>query len=200
MHAGPKTAAAIVRHRSDKGRFETRSDLLKVKGIGSKNFLLAAGFVRVCGSQEILDATEVHPESYGVAKALLKLARLDDIASNVATAHETTIDGSRLDAAVQRVDSERDGAACPEPLRGCDSKTLRQVSQALQRAFTARVARNSFDPRFQNQLHAPVFKSQVRTQATNAAVRLLCATLRVLYPVARGWLTRDVACDVGGRR
>lgn len=71
-----KRAEAIVKYREENGRFQSRSDLLKVKSIGPKSFAQCAGFVRINGSADKkynpLDATNVHPESYATAKAIIK--------------------------------------------------------------------------------------------------------------------------------
>ncbi len=66
-----KTAQSIYDYRTTVGRFQKRSDLLKVKGIGEKVFTQCAGFLRVPESDEVLDNTAVHPESYDVAKKLI---------------------------------------------------------------------------------------------------------------------------------
>jgi uncharacterized protein len=66
-----KTAQSINDYRTTVGRFQKRSDLLKVKGIGEKVFTQCAGFLRVPESDEVLDNTAVHPESYDVAKKLI---------------------------------------------------------------------------------------------------------------------------------
>ncbi len=56
-------------HREVHGPFPSRSALLEVKGIGPKNYLLAAGFLRVTAvDADPLDGTEVHPESYDAAR------------------------------------------------------------------------------------------------------------------------------------
>ncbi|NLL46287.1 MAG: RNA-binding transcriptional accessory protein [Clostridiales bacterium] len=68
-----KTARNIYDYRVSAGRFEKRSDLKKVKGIGEKTFTQCIGFLRVPESREVLDNTAVHPESYGAAKNLLRL-------------------------------------------------------------------------------------------------------------------------------
>lgn len=68
-----KTARNIYDYRVSAGRFEKRSDLKKVKGIGEKTFTQCIGFLRVPESKEVLDNTAVHPESYGAAKNLLRL-------------------------------------------------------------------------------------------------------------------------------
>ncbi len=66
------TATKIVAHRDLNGRFNQRSDLKKVKGIGDKAIEQAAGFLRVVDGIEPLDQTSIHPESYAVAKTILK--------------------------------------------------------------------------------------------------------------------------------
>ena len=73
---GPKTASAIVAHRDDQGRFSSRRALLDVSGIGPKTFEQAAGFLRIPRGADELDATPIHPESYGVARAVLDLIGL----------------------------------------------------------------------------------------------------------------------------
>jgi len=74
---GPKLAQAIVAHRDEHGPFQSRSELLKVKGLGPKAYQQAAGFLRVPESKNPLDRTTVHPESYGVVQNLLELAGLN---------------------------------------------------------------------------------------------------------------------------
>ncbi len=70
---GPKLAEAIVAYRDAHGPFPSREALRRVPGVGPKTFQQAAGFVRVPGSAEPLDNTPIHPESYGVARAVLDL-------------------------------------------------------------------------------------------------------------------------------
>ena len=65
------TAQNIVAYREQNGRFHSRSELTKVKGLGKKAFQQCAGFLRVSESGNILDNTAVHPESYEAAKGLL---------------------------------------------------------------------------------------------------------------------------------
>ncbi|KAH8243344.1 hypothetical protein KR032_006618 [Drosophila birchii] len=72
-----KKAEKIIEHRSQKGPFKTRKDLLSVKTIGEKSFVQCAGFVRIeplsVGGrlQNPLDCTWVHPESYKVADSIV---------------------------------------------------------------------------------------------------------------------------------
>lgn len=72
------TAKNIVDYKIENGPFTNRQEILKVKGIGPKAFVQCAGFLRIPESEEILDNTEVHPESYEIAKRIMKYD-LDDI-------------------------------------------------------------------------------------------------------------------------
>jgi len=72
--AGLSAALArnIVEHRSARGPFASRAEVLAVKGVGPRAHHQAAGFLRVYGGSEPLDATPVHPESYEVAKRFMR--------------------------------------------------------------------------------------------------------------------------------
>ena len=61
----------IVTYREENGRFENRKQLLKVAKLGPKAFEQCAGFLRITGGKNPLDATSVHPESYEAAEKLL---------------------------------------------------------------------------------------------------------------------------------
>lgn len=69
---GPKLAKRIVAHRETKGPFTGRAQLKKVKGFGAKTFEQAAGFLRVRGGREALDASAVHPERYELVLRIAK--------------------------------------------------------------------------------------------------------------------------------
>ena len=64
-------AKNIVVYREENGRFTTRKELLKVAKLGPKAFEQCAGFMRITGGTNPLDATSVHPESYEAAMKLL---------------------------------------------------------------------------------------------------------------------------------
>ena len=64
-------AKNIVTYREENGRFENRKQLLKVPKLGPKAFEQCAGFLRITGGKNPLDATSVHPESYEAAEKLL---------------------------------------------------------------------------------------------------------------------------------
>ena len=65
-------ARSIVAYRDEHGRFYNRKELLQVAKLGPKAYEQCAGFLRIHGGDEILDATSVHPESYEATKALME--------------------------------------------------------------------------------------------------------------------------------
>jgi uncharacterized protein len=73
---GPKLAERIVVHRDHNGAFPDRQSLHHVVGLGPKAFEQAAGFLRIRGGDNVLDASAIHPESYPVAEAVLHRAGL----------------------------------------------------------------------------------------------------------------------------
>ncbi|WP_323040337.1 Tex family protein [Gemmobacter sp.] len=68
---GPGLAETIVSHRNANGPFATRRELLKVSRLGPKAFEQCAGFLRIPGGKEPLDASSVHPEAYDVARRIV---------------------------------------------------------------------------------------------------------------------------------
>ena len=70
-------AKNIVNFREENGKFANRKELLKVKRLGKKVYEQCAGFLRVSESDEVLDNTSVHPESYEVAKKLIEILGYD---------------------------------------------------------------------------------------------------------------------------
>ena len=69
---GPALAHNIVNYRSENGAFPNRKALLKVPKMGAKTFEQAAGFLRVTNSDNPLDNSAVHPESYGIVEKMAK--------------------------------------------------------------------------------------------------------------------------------
>ncbi len=69
---GPSLAKRVVEHRESAGRFTRRRELLKVKGLGPKAFEQCAGFLRIQGGREPLDASAVHPERYPLVQRMAK--------------------------------------------------------------------------------------------------------------------------------
>jgi uncharacterized protein len=66
----PTVAKNVLTYRNEHGAFKNRRELLKVPKLGPKAFEQAAGFLRIRDSENPLDNTAVHPESYGVVKAI----------------------------------------------------------------------------------------------------------------------------------
>ncbi len=69
-------AKNIVAYREENGPFTNRKQLKNVSKLGPKAFLNCAGFLRITGGDNPLDATSVHPESYDIAAAVLKRANV----------------------------------------------------------------------------------------------------------------------------
>ncbi len=67
----------IYNYLKTNGRFNTRSELKKVPKMGPKAFEQCAGFLRIYDGSEPLDLTSIHPESYDIAKKILKLFKID---------------------------------------------------------------------------------------------------------------------------
>jgi uncharacterized protein len=74
---GTSLAEAVVAHRNQNGPFKTRKELLKVARLGPKAFEQCAGFLRIAGGKEPLDASAVHPEAYGVARRIVEACGRD---------------------------------------------------------------------------------------------------------------------------
>ncbi|WIF88384.1 Tex family protein [Acholeplasma laidlawii] len=62
----------LVNYRNDIGGFKSREDLLKVPSLGPKTYEQAVGFLRIPESNEVLDQTSIHPESYELAREVMK--------------------------------------------------------------------------------------------------------------------------------
>ena len=62
----PSLAKSIVEWRNENGKFRSREDLKKVNGLGAKAFEQCAGFLRIRGAENPLDASAVHPERYAI--------------------------------------------------------------------------------------------------------------------------------------
>ena len=67
---GGNLAKKIIAHRNEHGAFKSRKELLKVSGLGPRAFEQAAGFLRVRGGEQPLDASSVHPERYPLVEQI----------------------------------------------------------------------------------------------------------------------------------
>lgn len=115
-----KTAQSICDYRKEK-RFETRAELKKVKGVGEKAFRQCAGFLRVPESDNPLDNTAVHPESYDAAKRLLERTGYT----------EADVRNGTLDALAEKV--EKTGKERLAAELGVGLPTLADIIAELQR-------------------------------------------------------------------
>lgn len=74
---GAGLAQSIVEHRNAKGPFRSRTELKEVPRLGPKAFEQCAGFLRIPGGDDPLDASGVHPESYPVVRRILEATKSD---------------------------------------------------------------------------------------------------------------------------
>lgn len=82
-----RVAREIVKRREAEGPFRTREALKAVPYLGAARFLQSAGFLRIPHGDDPLDATGVHPESYGVVRRILAkngLSKIEDLMGNAA--------------------------------------------------------------------------------------------------------------------
>jgi uncharacterized protein len=136
---GPKLASNIVEHRDANGPFKSRATLRKVSGLGPKAFEQSAGFMRIQNGTNPLDASAIHPESYGVAEALLAHAGL----STDSSPQERT---SALEALTAKTSLEALAAEL-----SCGVPTLKDILEQL--------VRPGRDPR--SDTPAPILRSDV---------------------------------------
>ncbi len=125
-------AKNIVHYREENGAFTARKALLKVPKLGPKAFEQCAGFLRVPGAQDPLDATAVHPESYGAARGLLELCGLSP--ADIGTAR----------AAALRKETQRQGMEETAQRLGIGVPTLTDIIEELLRP--GRDMRDSLPP------------------------------------------------------
>ena len=72
-----KTIANNIYEYLKTHKFKNRKELKNIKGLGEKAFIQCAGFLRIYDGDEVLDETNIHPESYGVAKYILNKYAID---------------------------------------------------------------------------------------------------------------------------
>ena len=77
------TANSIIEHRSKIGRFKDRMELKKVKKLGDKTYVQCAGFLRINDGDEPLDKTGIHPESYDIAKRIMKKYNINSLGEQI---------------------------------------------------------------------------------------------------------------------
>lgn len=133
------TAKNIVAYREKNGAYSNRRQLLKVPKLGPKAFEQCAGFLRVSESENVLDNTAVHPESYEAAKKLLQLCgfTMEDVKNNALAG---------LPLILKQYGMEKAAVACE-----VGKLTLQDIAGELQKPGR--------DPR--EALPAPVFRTDI---------------------------------------
>lgn len=138
---GPTIAKRIVTHRDQKGAFRSRAGLREVAGVGPKTFEQCAGFLRIQGAENPLDASGVHPERYGT---------VEKIAADLGVpVHALIGDASKVKA----VNVEKYVEAGDGKLDRLGEATLRDILAELVKP--GRDPRKTFEP--------PKFRDDVRT-------------------------------------
>ena len=81
---GPQLASSIVKYRNENGGFTSRKQLMEVPRLGNKAFEQCAGFLRIHGAKQPLDASAVHPESYHIVEKMAKKLgiKVDELIGN----------------------------------------------------------------------------------------------------------------------
>ncbi len=79
------TARRLYEHRMQNGPFRSREQLREVAGFGEATFVQAAGFLKIVGGDNPLDATWIHPESYSIAARVLEKLTASQVATRDAS-------------------------------------------------------------------------------------------------------------------
>lgn len=149
-------AKNIIAYREENGKFSSRKELLKVPKLGNKAFEQCAGFLRIPDSDNVLDNTSVHPESYKAAEELLK--KLDYTVQDVAEGNISDIK-SRL--------AQLDTALFASEL-GIGQITLEDIADSL--------LKRGRDPR--EELPQPVLRSDILSMEDLKTGMILTGTVR----------------------
>ena len=111
-----KIAGNIVTYRDENGRYNSRAELKKVMGLGPKAFEQSVGFLRIIGGRNPLDNTDIHPESYPIAKKVLAVAGVKPVQLGDASA----------------IDKIRRVPVAPLIANGAGAETVQDVIVSLQ--------------------------------------------------------------------
>ena len=132
---GKSLAEKIVRHRAAHGRFPERAALKSIAGVGAKTYEQIVGFLRVPDAEDALERTSVHPESYHIAKKLLKMLERD--VAEVVDLTESDDAGASMETLRRlkpklRAIRDDDGELASRAARlGCHPLTLKDIANEL---------------------------------------------------------------------
>lgn len=146
-------AKNICDYREENGKFESRSELLKVKRLGKSTFVQCAGFLRISGGKNILDYTGVHPESYEATEKLLEKLSVEKSDSGL-----KSVDWESIESRVTELASEL----------GIGEITLSDIISELKKPGR--------DPR--EDMPAPVFRTDVLKMEDLKPGMVLTGTVR----------------------
>jgi protein Tex len=153
----PAVAKNVIAFRDENGKFTSRFQLKKVKRLGDQAFIQAAGFLKITDGEEPLDATAVHPESYEIARNLLK--KLDFLPEDIMNKDRLAL----LKLKLQEVNIDKTA----EEL-GVGKPTLKDIMDAL--------AKPGRDPR--EDLPKPIFRNDVLSMEDLKPGMMLTGTVR----------------------
>jgi protein Tex len=154
------TARRVYEHRQQNGPFKTRQQLLEVSGLGNATFVQSAGFLKIVGGDQPLDATWIHPENYDAAKKLLEKLGIDP----------ATVTGGASAAKIRELVAPLDRQALAAEL-GIGQLALDDMIEAL--------CRPGRDPR--EDLPPPIFrKDVVKFEDLQAGMELRGTVLNVV--------------------
>lgn len=151
-------AKNIVEYREANGRFTNRKQLLRVAKLGPKAYEQCAGFMRISGGDNPLDATSVHPESYEACEKLLTKLNLDK---------EALSSGTGLGKTVSVLTSKMNKKKLAEEI-GVGEMTLQDMIEEL--------VKPARDPR--DEMPAPILRSDVMDMKDLKPGMILKGTVR----------------------
>ena len=115
-------------YRENHGKIKNRNEIKKIPKIGAKSFEQAAGFLRIIDSDEVLDKTAIHPESYELTYKILDALKMDS----------SDIGSDKIKEALKSCDENK-----IKKDTGCDDYTWKDICDAL--SSPLRDYRDSFD-------------------------------------------------------
>jgi uncharacterized protein len=134
------TARRVYEHRQQNGPFKNRKQLLEVSGLGDATFVQSAGFLKIIGGDDPLDATWIHPENYEAARKFLDKLGVDP----------TSVAGGTSGPRIRELAAALDRAALSSEL-GIGQLALEDMIEAL--------CKPGRDPR--EDLPPPIFRKDV---------------------------------------